>query len=100
MRPLRQSGIRYARALLLAVLLLVPLVECGHGHGNGELARPCATCVVAHHSPAAVAPTIAVASATIAAGRTILAASFAPAQHGHSPHRGRAPPETPFSVSL
>jgi hypothetical protein len=100
MRSLRQSGIRYAGALLLAVLLFVPLVESAHSHANRDLARPCATCVVAHHSPASVAPSIAVAPTTIAAGSTIIASSFAPAQLGHSPRRGRAPPTPSFSVSL
>jgi hypothetical protein len=100
MRRLRHPSIRFAGVLLFAMLLLVPLVERGHSHADRDLARPCATCVVAHHSPASVAPSIAVAPTTIAAGSTIIASSFAPAQRGHSPRRGRAPPTPSFSFSL
>jgi hypothetical protein len=100
MRPLRQSGIRYAGTLLFAVLLLVPLVESGHSHANRDLARPCATCVVAYHSPAAVAPTIAVVPTTVAACTAVTAPSLAPERRHHSPRRGRAPPDTSFAVSI
>jgi hypothetical protein len=100
MRSSRHSGIRFAGALLFAVLVLVPLVESGHSHASRDLARPCATCVVAHHSPATVAPTLAVAAMTAAAGATILAPTLAPARRHHSPRSGRAPPHSSFAVSV
>ena len=54
--------VRLSGALLFAALLLVPLVESGHSHANRDLARPCATCVATHHSPAAFAPVVAIAA--------------------------------------
>jgi hypothetical protein len=100
MRWPRHYGVRVAGALLFAVLLFVPLVESGHNHASRDLARPCATCIVAHHLPAAVAPAIAVASTTATAASTIVASTLAPAQRCHSPRRGRAPPSTSLSTSL
>jgi hypothetical protein len=100
MRLLRHSGIRLAGALLLAVLVLVPLAESGHSHATRDLAGPCATCVVAHHSPAAVAPTIAPAAATAAAAAAIFEPFVAPVRGERSPRLGRAPPATSFVVSI
>ena len=100
MRSLRHSGIRLAGALLLAVLVLVPLAESGHSHASRDLAGPCATCVVAHHSPAAVAPTIALAAATGAAAAAVATPNLAPTRRDHSPRLGRAPPATSFVVSI
>jgi hypothetical protein len=99
MRRLRHPSIRFAGVLLFAMLLFVPLVESGHSHADRDLARPCATCVVAHHSPASVAPTIAVVLATVAARAAVTAPNLAPAGRNHSPRRGRAPPDTSFAVS-
>ena len=100
MQSLRHSGIRLAGALLLAVLVFVPLAESGHSHASRDLAGPCATCVIAHHSPAAVAPTIALPAATAAAAAAVFAPILAPARREHSPRLGRAPPVTSFVVSV
>jgi hypothetical protein len=100
MRSWRHRGIRFAGALLFAVLVLVPLVESGHRHADRDLARPCATCLVAHHSPAASTPTIAIAQTVAAAGSLLIASSLAPKRRAHSPRRGRAPPGTPFAVDI
>jgi hypothetical protein len=99
MRSLRHSGIRLVGALLLAGLVLVPLAESGHSHANRDLAGPCATCVVAHHSPATVAPTIALAATAAAAAAAVFAPIPAPARGERSPRLGRAPP-TSFVVSV
>jgi hypothetical protein len=100
MRSLRHSGIHLAGALLLAVLVLVPLAESGHSHASRDLAGPCAMCVVAHHSPATVAPTIALTATAAAAAAAVFAPILAPARGARSPRLGRAPPATPFVVSI
>jgi hypothetical protein len=100
MRSSRPSGIRFAGALLFAVLVLVPLVESGHSHASRDLAAPCATCVVAHHSPAAAAPTIALAAATGVASAAVATPNLAPARRDHSPRLGRAPPAASLVVSI
>jgi hypothetical protein len=100
MQSLRHSGIRLAGALLLAMLVFVPLVESGHSHASRDLASPCATCVVAHHSPATVAPTIALAASAAADAPAVFAPILAPARGDRSPRLGRAPPVTSFVVSV
>jgi hypothetical protein len=100
MQSSRHSGIRVAGAVLLAVLVLVPLGESGHSHASRDLTGPCATCVVAHHSPASVAPTIALCAITAAAAATVFAPSFSAAPGERSPRFGRAPPAPSFIVSV
>jgi len=94
MTALRHRAARIAGALLFAALLLVPLVESGHSHASRDLARPCATCVVAHHSPAVTAPVIAVAATAASVPVAICAAIVAPSRRDHSPQSGRAPPHS------
>jgi hypothetical protein len=100
MQSLRHSGIRLAGALLLTVVVFVPLVESGHSHAGRDLAGPCATCLVAHHSPAAVAPTISLATTTARAAAAVFAPILAPARGEHSPRLGRAPPVMSSVVSI
>ncbi|HVN75201.1 MAG TPA: hypothetical protein VMT19_02710 [Thermoanaerobaculaceae bacterium] len=92
MRALRRLGTRTAGITLLVVLLLVPLALGAHGHPGHTDARPCAVCVVAHHVPAIVTPTVAMAA--------VLHSRIAPVVFGLAPemraaraaHSGRAPP--------
>lgn len=99
MRSPRHSGMRLAGALLLAVLVFVPLAESGHSHASRDLAGPCAMCVVAHHSPAAIAPTIALSDATAAAAAAVVIPTLPPTHRVHSPRLGRAPPAASLAVS-
>jgi len=98
MKPLRHRGSRLASVFFLAALLLVPLLEAGHSHGDRDLAKPCATCVATHHSPAAATP-IVTASAPVALTAVAVFASVAsPVLRDHSPQSGRAPPLS-FSIA-
>jgi hypothetical protein len=94
MNGLRQRVVRVSGALLFAALLLVPLAESGHSHANRDLARPCATCVATHHSPAAIAPVVAVAAPITRASAAAFSPTVAPARRDHSPQCGRAPPRS------
>jgi hypothetical protein len=90
---------RWLSALFFAALLLVPLAERGHSHVDRDLAKPCAVCVVAHHSPAATAPLVSVG---VASALTLVASVFAvtaPARHHHSPQSSRAPPAS-FHIAV
>jgi hypothetical protein len=98
MKALRHRGARVASALLFAALLLVPLLESGHSHANRDLARPCAACVAAHHSPAATTPVVAVAATVGRAVVAVFAPVVAPARRDHSPQSGRAPPRSFLDV--
>ena len=98
MRGLHHRGTRIASALLFATLLLVPLVERGHSHANRDLARPCAACIAAHHSPAAPAPLVVVATTYCPTAIAELPRALAPLRRDHSPHSGRAPPSSSLSV--
>jgi len=49
---------RFLAAVFLAALVLIPLFEQGHEHGDFERGRACATCIAAHHSPAASSPVV------------------------------------------
>jgi hypothetical protein len=100
MKALRHRGIRLASALLFAALLLVPLVESGHSHANKDLARPCATCVAAHHSPAAAPPIVALAVQVTRAATAVVAPDVAPLRQDHTPQSGRAPPFSSFIASV
>jgi len=100
MNALRHRAIRVAGAILFAALLLVPVLESGHSHANKDLARPCAVCVAAHHSPAATAPVVAVAGTVTRAATAVLAPSIAPLRRAHSPQSGRAPPLLTLVVSV
>jgi hypothetical protein len=98
MTALRHRAARIAGALVFAALLLVPLVESGHSHANRDLARPCAACVIAHHSPAVTAPIVAVAPIAAYAPVAVFASLVAPLRRDHSPQSGRAPPRSAHSV--
>ena len=92
MKLLCQRGGRLASVVFLVALLLVPLLESGHSHAKNDLAKPCAVCVAAHHSPATTAPIVALAASIAVAAITVLASISAPVQRYHSPQSGRAPP--------
>jgi hypothetical protein len=92
MNVLRQRGKRFFIALFFAALVLVPLLESGHTHANGDLAKPCAVCVMAHHSPAAQAQIVLAAALTHLAPLAISTVVAPPARCDHSPQSGRAPP--------
>lgn len=92
MRGLRRRGTRTAGIGLLVVLLLVPLALSAHGYTAHHDARPCAVCVVAHHSPAITTPVVAVASAFVAAVAPVLVGLAPETRAARSVHSGRAPP--------
>jgi len=85
---------------VFAALLLVPLVESGHSHAHRDLARPCATCVATHHSPAAIAPVVAIAAPITHASAAVCSPIVAPVRRDHSPRSGRAPPHPSFVDSI
>jgi len=95
------SAARRARALVLAVLLLVPLVASAHHHAI-ETANPgsCAICLVSHHAPAVVTAVPAAFTLAAVAIATALPSPTTPVDRAHSPIAGRAPPSSaPLSVS-
>lgn len=92
MNALRLRGVRLLGAIFFAALLLVPLVERGHSHVDRDLAKPCAVCVVAHHSPAATALVVAFVVASALAFVAFVFAVAAPSGRTHSPATSRAPP--------
>jgi hypothetical protein len=100
MNGLRHRVVRLSGALFFAALLLVPLAESGHSHANRDLARPCAACVATHHSPAAIAPVVAIAAPITRASAAAFSPIVAPAQRDHSPRSGRAPPHSSFVDSI
>jgi len=63
---IRRSNRRSARASIgiLLVLLLVPLALVAHTHPGSVAPGSCATCIVAHHTPALAAslPTVVASS--------------------------------------
>ena len=97
----RHRSVRITGAVLFAALLLVPLFERGHSHANRDLARPCAVCVAAHHSPAVTTATASVAAPISSAVIAIADPVDAPARRDHTPQSGRAPPllASRFTVS-
>jgi hypothetical protein len=92
MRALRRFGTRTAGIALLVVLLLVPLALRAHGHREHTDARPCAVCVVAHHSQVVVTPTTAVASVFQTRITLVVSGSTPETRTARSTHSGRAPP--------
>jgi hypothetical protein len=89
--PQRAAG--WSQALLLVALVLLPTVARAHWHrDHTDARRPCATCVVAHHSPALSAPRLADVRPLFE--RRLLAprSPLAPARHDRPMEAGRAPP--------
>jgi len=83
----------------MIALLLVPLAASGHAHRDGSSSRSCATCIAAHHSPAAVSVALPLASATCDTFASPLPVSGVPPQPHRSPRAGRAPPlPTPLAA--
>jgi len=80
------------RVFFLAALLLVPLLESGHNHVDRDLAKPCATCVVTHHSPATTTAVVTTAAPVMLAAVTIFTTATAQVFRHYSPQSGRAPP--------
>jgi hypothetical protein len=99
MRGLRRLGTRTAGIGLLVVLLLVPLALSTHGHAAHHDARPCAVCVVAHHSPAIATATVAVTSAFVAAVTPVVVGLALETRAAHSVHSGRAPPRAALTFA-
>jgi hypothetical protein len=94
MNALRLRGARLLGAVFFAALLLVPLLESGHRHVDRDLAKPCAVCVVAHHSPAATAPVPALGAPFALVALASFAVVDAPIRLDCSPYCGRAPPRS------
>ena len=94
MKALRQRGVRWLSGLFLAALLLLPLLESGHNHVDRDLAKPCAICVVTHHSPVTTAPVIVTVAPVALAAVAIFATVASPVLGHHSPQSGRAPPRS------
>ncbi len=85
-------ALRFLAVLFLAALVLVPVVESAHSHGDREMARPCAVCVATHHSPAAAAVAIAPAPAVALSAPALVSFVAVSSREDGSPHSGRAPP--------
>jgi hypothetical protein len=99
MRGMRRVAVRFAGALLMVALLVVPVLASAHTHRDLQAARSCATCVAAHHSPAVVMPATAAASPNAPAVASALPSRVVPAHPHRSPRAGRAPPSSaPVSV--
>ena len=100
MKALRQRGVRLLSAVFFTAMLLVPLLESGHNHVDRDLAKPCATCVATHHSPALQAPVVSL-EAPLALAAVAISTTFAsPIRGHHSPQSGRAPPHFSHIVSV
>jgi len=100
MTALRHRGVRILSALFFAALILVPLLESGHSHARSDLAKPCAVCVAAHHSPAATTPIASLGAPSTVAPVAVVTAVAAPVRRAHSPHSGRAPPTRTHIATL
>lgn len=100
MDALRHRCARIVSAIFFAALLLIPLFERGHSHANRDLARPCAVCVAAHHSPAAPVPVFALAASAANADVALLAPAAVPVRRDRSPQSGRAPPLSSHIASV
>src|SRR5438128_992341 len=92
MRTARRSVRGVARVLFLVALLLVALALGGHGHANHQVARSCAVCLAAHHTPGLVTPGVGVAANFVEASAPLAVPELIPLPAARSPHRGRAPP--------
>jgi hypothetical protein len=99
MNALRCRRMRLLSAIFFAALLLVPLVERGHSHVDRDLAKPCAVCFVAHHSPAAAAPVVSFGVVCALAFVSLVLSVSAPARRTHSPASNRAPPDS-FHIAV
>ena len=100
-RPVMPArGQRFLAVLFLAALVLVPLFEQGHDHGDLDRGRPCAACVVAHHSPAASAPAVWVFTHVLHFVEATLAPTLAPLSSSLISHPGRAPPSHSLTIRV
>jgi hypothetical protein len=87
--------VRYASALLVA-LLVVPLLARGMHHAHDAFAaRACAVCTVAKHTPGVVPAAVATVAPVLL--RVVFAPPALPPAIGadHHRHGGRAPPSPP-----
>jgi hypothetical protein len=91
MHRLRHRVSHLAGAVSLSALLLVGLALRGHQHADHAM-RPCATCVVAQHSPAVNAPAPATISPLILHLLALASPPAAPPAIDRPTHPGRAPP--------
>jgi hypothetical protein len=79
--------------VVLVALLLVPLALRGHRHvEHASTARPCASCVVANHSPAVSAPILAGLAPVLQGFTAAPSPDPSPACHERPAAAGRAPP--------
>jgi hypothetical protein len=89
---MRSLGHRALSVVFLTALLLAPLAASSHQHADHAAARSCATCVVAHRSPALQAAGPALPSVVLRSV-ALLAEDTAPRPRLATPARtGRAPP--------
>ncbi len=78
--------------LTFIALIGLPLALGAHHHGATDAARDCATCVVAHCSPAEGAAPIALRTVLVSRPLPLSAAPAAIAACDRPAHPGRAPP--------
>ena len=91
---------RILGAIVFAALLLVPLLESGHNHAARDLAKPCAVCVVTHHTPVSAAPVVLIAAPSPVTAVANIPTLVAPVRVAHSPQSGRAPPAPTHIASV
>lgn len=94
----RYRASRFLAVLFLGALVLIPLLERGHGHADLERGRPCTACVLACHSPAASVPVVTVATPVLHQMGVALVPYAAPARSCQFSHSGRAPPFSAFTA--
>jgi hypothetical protein len=89
--PRRSVG-RVVR-VLLALVVVVPLLLGAHVHGaHGAGTNPCATCVLAHHTPASPTITVALHAPLVSAPAPAVEIVARATQSATSIRSGRAPP--------
>ena len=99
MRGLHDRVGRRLAALLLVVVMLVPVAASAHRHDPVRSKQPCATCVVAHHSPAVGSPVLAPITPTrLVLATNVRSVTVVLTRAAQRP-TGRAPPTLPTSPS-
>ncbi len=83
---------RLAGIIFLVALLLVPLGLSGHHEHHFAGSRACASCVLAHHSPALATPAVSLSTVLHASVPVAPEPMLVAVRADRSPHVGRAPP--------